>query len=241
MKDNYTPTQIRKPRQILSPPITESEKDKAVILNLNGTLANSRLEELKFLNETCEEFGLGIEIHSTPCELESLKFFHCKNIKELLAHYNIEGYDAELVTEKYYDEFMKQRKIPLFNGAQELLQNLDDNNIHIGLLTYNPKDYVKRVLGKDILGLFNRNIVYVGENSDSKEQSLRYAANSINIPKRNLIYVGDTYDDLSSARGAEVYFIGVGYGNELTNNDLSFPIARDIKELEEIILERFQR
>jgi phosphoglycolate phosphatase len=116
---------------------------------------------------------------------------------------------------RYYEESIPGRNVEVFEGVTELLSELEQRKILLGLVTGNVERIARAKLERAGIGHHFR---VGGFGSDDPERSnlvrlaIRRAESMGFRPSDNVIVVGDTTRDIMAGRAAGVKTIGVATG-----------------------------
>lgn len=158
-----------------------TKKFAALIFDLDGTLADTKLDFQAIRRELDFPEGIGLLEH-----IETL------DDAELVAH-------AHAVIDRH--EMEGAGRATWIDGAERLLQRLKDEAFPTGILTRNSRravDKTRRVLGLDVDPILTR------EDCKPKPhpQGLLMIADRLSVAPSECIYVGDFIFDLECARNA---------------------------------------
>ena len=135
-------------------------------------------------------------------------------------------------TKKFIDEYRKvyfdteMYKTNLYDGINDLLDKLKNNNYKIALSTYKSQKCLKNLFDYfDITKYFDC-LNGTTEHEDDKTNILRRSMEmtGCNDPEK-VVMIGDTEHDLKAARKIGCYFIGMTYGfgyKDLTDEDNNY-------------------
>lgn len=197
---------------------------KAVIFDLDGTLADSLESIACSANRVMEELGF-------KCfETERFKYFAGDGADTLLKRCLAAAGDEKLeyyekAAEKYRDFFEKgcTYRVEPYEGIRELINALRARKIKIAVLTNKPQDravdVINNLFGQDCFD------IVLGHCTERKKkpspEGAFYIAEKLGLERDKCVYVGDTNTDMKTGRSAGMFTIGVLWG------------FRDRKELEE--------
>ncbi len=150
--------------------------------------------------------------------------------------------DAKKAT-AYYRERYKEKGIfenRVYNGVEQLLENIRKSGIKISLCTSKPLPFAKTVLEHFDLDKYFDNIF--GATFDTsiakKVDVITHVLKNIGEEKSNVIMVGDTKHDVSGAHENGIKCIGVTYGygtkEDLVEENAEF-LADNPEEIYEVI------
>jgi len=175
-----------------------------------------------------------------------------RQIEHLLESAEVGSRDQSLIEElaEIYSAPARELPSPLVEGARELLHELRDNGLKIGLISNTgrtPGSVLREVLAKrEVLELFDA-VVFSNEHGVCKPQRSIFNAlsSALEVPAANTLFVGDNiYCDVHGAQQAGmrgVHFIperrGGAVAPDVAHGLTITPDAtiRDLRELPEII------
>jgi len=175
-----------------------------------------------------------------------------KQIEHLLESAQIASREESLIDElaEIYSAPARELPSPLVDGAGELLRQLRDRGLKIGLISNTgrtPGSVLREVLAKrEVLGLFDA-VVFSNEHGYCKPQRSIFDAlsSALQVPAGNTVFVGDNiYCDVHGAQQAGmrgVYFIpqrrGGAVAPDVAHGLTISPDAtiRDLRQLPEVI------
>lgn len=183
---------------------------ESVLFDLDGTLLNTTdgvLESAIYAAKTLGYQELPYEIMRSfvgpPIQLSFMKWYNC-NIEE--------AQNAANLFRKYYKD-NSLFKAELYPGIIEMLGNLRDLGIKIGVATYKREDYAISIL--EHFGISNFCYTMHGADNNnklSKADIINICMNEMTSEKEKVVLVGDTEHDAKGAIESGIKFIGVTYG-----------------------------
>lgn len=215
--------------------------DKQYILfDLDGTLTDPMLGITKSVQHALKHFGIQVN------DLKKLiPFIGPPLIDTFMSEYHLSKAEAEEAVQIFREYFVPQGMFENepYDGVKELLEHLVDAGKVLFVATSKPVDFAERILEHfDLDQYFD----FVGgatmdEERTSKEDVIAYVVEEAQlIDLDELILVGDTKYDILGAKAFGIRSVGVLYGfgtkEELERAGADY-IARDLDELEEILLD----
>ncbi len=189
------------------------QKIKGVIFDLDGTLIDSLEVYVKALNEGLKEYNV------PPITRQELARYlnQATPIEEILRNVSRKFQDQDLNREckekvfKAYLEF-EPEEIPLLPNVRELLQELKDRGLKIGILTArtsvgeNKWREIKRLNIADYVDV----IISAGESKRKPDpDGIFKCLEELGLSKNNVIFVGDSVADVQTGKNAKVYTVAV--------------------------------
>lgn len=159
------------------------------------------------------------------------------------------GYNEEKteLAIEYYREYYSDKGInecELYDGILNLLKNLKNAGVIVGIATSKPENFAHRVAQN--LGILPYVDFVAGASEDektrtTKEQVLEYAIKMLyGVDKRNIVMIGDRHFDINGAKEFDLDSVGITFGfgseQELREAGATF-IAQNCDEVEKIILQ----
>ncbi len=191
---------------------------KSVIFDLDGTLLNTLIDLEESTNFSLSEFGY------PKRSIMEIKNFVGDGVKKLIERAVPDGVSEEStkkcleIFKQNYTQNMYNRTKP-FDGIIELLENLKEKNIKIGVVSNKFDDAVQELCKK----YFGNLIDYATGQSDKVEPKpdptgLLKVIKKFKILKEEVFYVGDSFVDVETAQNAGVKCIGVTWGYRLKSD-----------------------
>ena len=211
---------------------------KAVIFDLDGTLANTFDDLRSSIDDMRAAFGLG------PISLEQMTSFINASLRGF-AEGGLGGTRTEEEIEKamqiYVDAYAKHyiEKTCIYEGLPELLAKLKGNGVHLAIYSNKMADYVKKIAIK----LYGEDTFEVLMGPDGivpkpDPMGALLAAEKMGVCPKDAAYVGDSVTDMKTGIAAGMHTIGVSWGYT-KREDLvaagAHKIADTVDELYEIL------
>ncbi len=176
---------------------------KAVLFDLDGTFADTAPDLADALNKVRDENNL------PPLPLESIRLETSNGAHALIKlGFEIDENDSKfsVLKNKLLENYSNSiaRYTSLFNGIEELIDKLDQQNISWGIVTNKPERFTNPLMEQ--LGITQRTNCIVSGNTTAHSkphpESLIYAAKLLNLAPHECIYIGDAERDIEAARNA---------------------------------------
>jgi len=185
--------------------------DRAVLFDLDGTLADTAPDLAAALNKLRSDQGL------EPLALERVRPFASAGARGLVhVGFGIKPGDGEYASlreaflEAYGERTCAQTR--LFPGIAELLQEFARRSIAWGLVTNKSTRFTERIV--TALGL-TPDCVVCGDTTPHLKPNpapLLHAAEQLRLEPRNCFYLGDDLRDIQAARAAGMRPVAVDWG-----------------------------
>ena len=188
------------------------KNNKAIIFDLDGTLIDSVLDIALCMNEVLKELNL------KSYEIEEYNYFLGGGI-DVLVNNVLKNPSKELrqtVSKKFQEvyETTLHSNTKAYEGVCELLQELQNQDFNIGVLSNKPHKFTQGYVEK-IFKEFNLIEVHGQKEHIPKKPDPTAAINiakSFNVPCQDTYFVGDTKVDMQTANNANMISIGVLWG-----------------------------
>jgi len=210
---------------------------KLVLFDLDGTLINSAPDLIDAINEMLKELNL----KEAPFD-KAVKWIgngSLKLVERALKYNDIEDKNFIQKTHTIFKEKYKHtnaKKTFLYPYAKELLYEL--KNYHLALITNKPDEYIKPLLKKFDIDIFD---FILGGDFEYKKPSpipLLKACEYFNTHTNEAVMIGDSKNDILAAKNANIKSILVTHGyNQGENLEIYKPdfILNSLKEIKDIL------
>lgn len=200
------------------------DKIKAVIFDLDGTLADS-LESIAYCtNRALAKYGF------SPFAVERYRYFVGDGAAELIRRALISAGDAGL---EYYDRVKAEYdilfaadcmyKVKPYEGITDLLHLLRERGIKTAVLSNKPhartQDVIRELFGEGLFDAVQGQMETVRKKPSP--DGVYAIAGQLGIDVKDILYIGDTNTDMQTGKSAGAFTVGVLWG------------FRERKELEE--------
>lgn len=189
------------------------------ILDLDGTIINSKEEIVSCIKLACEKLNVSIN----EALLNDLIGAPIKTILQKSLDSQSQKYCNEIIKEyrKIYD-YKESYSCHLYNGALEFLKELKANNKNIYILTNKPLLPTLKVLDFLKIKQYFNDIYTIDkiENLKTKDEILSFILKERNISSYNTALIGDTINDMIAAKRNNILAISALWGYEKDKNRL---------------------
>ncbi len=215
-------------------------KFELVLFDFDGTIADSAEGILN-----CVEYAL--DKHNIPVgDRSRLNFFIGPPLYTSFNHlYGLEGEQCDEIVETYRERYNTQGvfEFTLYDGIVDLVKELKENGIKVGIASAKPRVFIHRMLEKSGID----NIFDTIEGTDLENHNadktfiIKKAMKNMEIDDNDVVaMVGDRHYDINGAKKADVTSVGVLYGygtqDELKDAGADY-LAGNIEELKKILLD----
>lgn len=221
---------------------------KAVLFDLDGTLIDTAADFIRIIQEMCREGG--VEVVSA----ERIRSQVSEGARAMvrLVYPELEMTDPQFLQlrQAFLDRYGADIAVDttLFDGMDELLIQLEQQNIPWGIVTNKPRDLSEALLSA--LNLTERCAVLVCpddvKNTKPDPEPMYLAASQLNIEADQIVYVGDHPRDIDAGKHANMPTILAAYGYlpPESKHDLNAwgadYIVDDVAQLSDVILTLLQ-
>ncbi len=183
---------------------------RTILFDFDGTLAENSFLFLDVLNELSGEFGF------KPIGQEEIPELRHMSAREILTQrlgiplwniFKIRRLDR--AQKRVWRTKVSQVDIRLFPGMPELIRDIREQGIVVGIVSSNLPEVIARALQSAKVEV---NFVHAGSGVFSKAWAIRQAIKTHHIDSSRVIYVGDEIRDLEACRAVGIPMIGVGWG-----------------------------
>jgi len=182
---------------------------RAALFDWDGTLADTAEATFRCYVRMFADFGIAFD-RDAFVRSYSPNWYQTFRTLGIPEHRWPEADDAWLL------EYAAER-VDLIDGARDLIHNLDERGVAVGIVTSGTRDRVKRELEAHGLAPRVRECVFGSDVAEKKPHpaALSLCIDRLSIAASEAVYVGDSPEDMLMARAAGVYSIAVpgGYPN----------------------------
>jgi len=219
-------------------------KDKVIMYDWDGTLADTIIPTAVFFNDMFEKFNkTNAPAYPIPLERAKIrKIFNKATMPEFLAEQGFTEQETREAYSIYQQVFNKDKKYrcDIFQGVREMLKNVGREARQL-VVSLNSKENINSILQRNrvhpiTFGMITDGNELKGAHDSSKANYIRFYLGYSHRMPDEITYVGDTPDDYTAAMEAGVNFIGVNYGWGRFEKGNGFSVAENVHELEEMLL-----
>lgn len=192
---------------------------QAALFDLDGTLIDSSPDFVKCLNT------LLIENNRSTIQESDIRYLVSDGSNVLLKNFLKPTSNDEL--ENFREAFFKlyheelEHGSNFFEGVEELIAFLEEENIPWGIVTNKFKRFAKKIIQNNPLLQKSQVLITPDDVNIAKPnpEGLLKAANILGLPPDLCIYVGDHLKDLEAGSNAGMQSIGCLFGYSMAEND----------------------
>ena len=203
-----------------------------VIFDFDGTIANTLDSIISIMNDLSDEFGF------KKIKESDVEYLRGKKSREILKHLGISIFKLPFVIRKVRREINSH--IALLSPSVDLLpvlKLLKANGCHVGIVTTNIEENVRKFLHANNLDFFD--FFYTAKKVFGKDRTISKIIKEMNAEKSNVYFIGDEVRDIEAGKKAGIKTIGVSWGyntkNALEKEHPDYLIDSPL-ELEKILL-----
>lgn len=175
------------------------------IFDFDGTLADTLQLVIDIFNE------LSVEYYFSQIEDENIFLLRNKGSREFFKSLNINPTQIQEIINKVK---LKQsgliKDVDIFPEIKEVLTELKNRDIQLGVLTSNSVDNIKLLLTKYDIELFS--FIISENNLFGKAKFLKQVISEINLDPNETAYVGDEDRDIEAAKESGLKTVAVTWG-----------------------------
>ncbi len=178
---------------------------KLIIFDFDGTLANSFPIVLNMLDELAQKFNTKRLNHA---DIPHLRNYTPRKIMKM---HNVRLWKVPAIL-KFTRMRMRSdaHRIHKFEGIDEVIRELYERNIKLGIITTNTRGIVEQVLGPEIFKLIT---YFLGEVSlFGKPKALKKMLSLSGVENSETLAIGDEIRDLDAAKKVNIPFGAVLWG-----------------------------
>ncbi len=180
-------------------------KNKVVIFDFDGTIANTLDSIIEIMNNLSDEFGF------RKIKDGDIEYLRGKKPREILKHLGISLFKLPFVVRKARRAINSH--IALLPPSVDLLPTLKllkQNNCKIGIVTTNIEENVRKFLHANNLDQFD--IFYTTKKVFGKDKTISKIIRDMKIEKSDVYFIGDEIRDIEAGKKAGVRTIAVSWG-----------------------------
>jgi phosphoglycolate phosphatase len=178
---------------------------KDIILDFDGTIADSHKIIVPIFNRLADKYGLG------KITEDELLFLKGLSIKERCKKFSIPLYKLPqmgLDVKKAYKDYIDY--LQPVDGMVELIHHLRDMGYGLSILSSNSSDNIKRFLINYDIDIFDR--IYSSASLFGKHFAILRFLHRYNLDKDAVLYIGDEHRDIASCKLVPVRIAAVSWG-----------------------------
>jgi len=180
-------------------------KYKLVIFDFDGTLANSFPWALSIVDEMAEKYRLN------KVDLSEIETFRGFDARKLAKHYGVRWWKLPaMVKDARILMARDAHKIALFEGVNDLLQELSKAGLQLALVTTNSLENVQKIIGPENFSLFS--YYECGVSIFGKKAKFKKILRKSGFLAEETICIGDEIRDIQAAQKVKISAGAVAWG-----------------------------
>lgn len=164
---------------------------KAILFDFDGTLVNNLSFFVKAYDFALRKFGIRLPEQEIPAIC-----FH-KSEEEIAVNL---GLPSDVEFSKYYfqevDELIND--VPIFSGALELLDTLQQKQVKLGVITLAKRWYIDKMVKQTGLAKYFQSVVSFDDvrNPKPHPESIALSCKRLQVTPKDVLFVGDARGDI---------------------------------------------
>jgi phosphoglycolate phosphatase len=176
-----------------------------VIFDFDGTVANSFEATLRIANALAPEFGY------RPAQLDEIEALRAASYRSVASQLGVAWHKIPLIAGRIRKELSRTiADMDTFEGLPQVLSQLRERGLQLGILTSNARPNVERFLAARGLDQFD--FISTSASVWGKQRRLKALMRSRQLTAREVAYVGDEVRDIAATKPLNVCMIAVAWG-----------------------------
>ncbi len=190
--------------------VSMSERDTqsnitTAIFDFDGTIIDSSSAVLEVMRKLSVRYRLPV------LSAEDLAEIRTRPLSDRLAILGIPRWKVPFIARTALRHFSNlMDSFPLYEGMEELLDELSRTGVTLYILSSNSKKNIRRCLKRH--GISSFSAIRTASGLFSKARHLKRMMNRFDIDSRNAVYIGDELRDITAAHEAGLPAIAVSWG-----------------------------
>ncbi len=205
---------------------------RTLIFDFDGTIADTLSAIIHNINEHAEEFKI------RPLDEKDVEDLRGLSNAEIIKKYKIPLVKIPgLLVRSQKELHDRMHEVALFPGIRELVLELKDRGLGLGILTSNSEENVRKLLRARGLDVFD--FIHSESNLLGKTRALLHLLQKHGLTRESIIYVGDEVRDIEACQKIPVDIIAVSWGfnrRELLGRHHPTYLVDTAAEIRELIL-----
>jgi len=178
---------------------------KTILFDFDGTIADTLSTVIEIVNKNAQSWGYR---QVKADEIEKLKGM---TPFEVMKEFAVPFYKVPFLVKKVQMElFADMDIVRIFPGMKKTIQELHDDGFHLGIITSNTEENVKRFLNANDITSFH--YIHSERNIFGKSRSIENFIHHRRLNKAHVIYIGDEVRDIEAARKSGIECVSVTWG-----------------------------
>lgn len=216
---------------------------KSVIFDFDGTICDTGEGVKKSAKYALDAFNIPSDDWQTlDC------FIGPPLLVTFQEQFNQSAADADLLVQKFRERYTNTgiNECELYNGIKQLLINLKDDGMKIGIASSKPQVFVETLLNKFAIAKYFDSVCATSFAADceSKQNIIARCLKELETEPKDALMVGDRFYDIDGAKADMVDGAGVlwGYGSKFEFIECGAKYIVDkVKDIESIALGLYER
>ncbi|MDQ3098627.1 MAG: HAD-IA family hydrolase [bacterium] len=180
-------------------------KNKVIIFDFDGTLADTFSTVIEIVNGMSKEYGY------EPLGIELISALRHKRAQDIIKIFRVPIWRIPKLLFVVKDALGKKiGELLPFEGIPEMLSQLKSEGYVIGILSSNNLETVEEFVKKNKIDQFD--FIYVEKNLFGKARVLKNLMKRKEFDPNYVVYVGDETRDIEAAKKAGIKIISVDWG-----------------------------
>src|SRR3989344_42556 len=180
-------------------------KQRAVIFDFNGTIADTSKITFDAINKMSEKYGY------EKITMEEVLSLRDKDIREIVKMYKIPFYKLPFILRDIRKEMADNIKDALaYNGLKQLLTKLKKEKFLLFVVSSDSGDNIRAFLKNNDINIFDK--IFGDLGLFAKSKIVKNIVSSENLDANEVYYVGDEVRDIECGSKAGVRVISVSWG-----------------------------
>ncbi|MGE4282667.1 MAG: HAD-IA family hydrolase [Clostridia bacterium] len=181
---------------------------KYIIFDFDGTLADSQEVGISAANRLAEKHKFK--------KIEQKDIQHLKNLSvtEKFKFLNFPLYKIPFWSAEFYNLYKQSiKEIVLFNGMEEVLEELHNTGYHIAIISSNSEHNIREFLQNNQIDYIKE--IFCSNKIFGKDKIIRKFLKMYMLKECEVIYIGDELRDIMACKKSGIRVIWVGWGYDI--------------------------
>ncbi len=180
-------------------------KNKVLIFDFDGTIADTFQQTLKIANL------LAVEFDFQPIKENEVKELKNKSVKDVIRFLKIHPLKVPQIAARAKAELNKNiLLIKPVDGLKEMIANLKQLGYRVGIVSSNSAENILIFLTRNEMNLFD--FIHTSSRIWSKNHGINQLIKNHGLSTNQILYIGDETRDIDAARKAGIMVAAVTWG-----------------------------